>query len=530
MKWLFEKSRWIHKYIGLALILFLMWMSITGVVMNHPDLIAGVSVPGWLVPPQYPIKNWNRSAITRVIYSQKDPRVVFAAGKQGVWRSTDGGRTFEPFMEGLPESRYYRKTNHLFLKEGGSDILLAATQYGLYRRDLSGGEWRRVALSEEPGPVKKILVVRDTLWVLSESHLFVARDSAYTVFQQRALERPAEEHTVTLVRLFFDLHDGKVWGLPGKLLFDLTGIILFFLNISAFYSWYYPWKRRRNSQNTVRRSSSRLRRLFKWFLRYHLKLGIWTAAILFIMGATGMFMRPPLLAVLANKQIARAWYPGPLPANPWDKKIQNALYDAQEDRVIIAAVDGLWSAPASLKEPFRKLELDVPIFVMGATVFEPYGAGGYLVGSFNGLYHWERATGHSVDMLTGKVAREVSPVRPAEKMITAYITTPEGRRFINTHEQGILPLGEGERGALFQMPPQLLRDYRMPLWNYLFEIHNGRFFKDVIGKWYILLVPLGSLLFVLITLSGVYDWLYLNVLRKKPAAPRSRRHSKGITV
>lgn len=55
----------------------------------------------------------------------------------------------------------------------------------------------------------------------------------------------------------------------------------------------------------------------------------------------------------------------------------------------------------------------------------------------------------------------------------------------------------------------------MPLWNYLFEIHNGRFFKDLVGDWYLLIIPLGSLLFILITLSGVYDWLYLRVLRKR---------------
>lgn len=28
------------------------------------------------------------------------------------------------------------------------------------------------------------------------------------------------------------------------------------------------------------------------------------------------------------------------------------------------------------------------------------------------------------------------------------------------------------------------------------------------GEWYILIVPLGALLFLLVTISGVYDWLY----------------------
>ena len=44
--------------------------------------------------------------------------------------------------------------------------------------------------------------------------------------------------------------------------------------------------------------------------------------------------------------------------------------------------------------------------------------------------------------------------------------------------------------------------------DYVFEIHNGRFFKGILGEWYILLLPLGSLLLVFITMSGVIDWLY----------------------
>lgn len=35
----------------------------------------------------------------------------------------------------------------------------------------------------------------------------------------------------------------------------------------------------------------------------------------------------------------------------------------------------------------------------------------------------------------------------------------------------------------FGMPEQIRSSYRMPLWNYLFEIHNGRFSKGWIGEW-----------------------------------------------
>jgi len=131
---------------------------------------------------------------------------------------------------------------------------------------------------------------------------------------------------------------------------------------------------------------------------------------------------------------------------------------------------------------------------MGATVFEPYGDGGYLVGSFNGIYHLERGSGRAFDLLTGLPAGQVSSVRPGDTMVTGYFRTPEGEefitaQFITAHEQGLLPVGDVKPRGRFAMPSEMAGGYRMPLWNFLFELHNGRMFKDLIGDWYIAFHP-----------------------------------------
>ena len=133
MKKLFKLSKWIHKYIGLLLVLFLMWESASGILMNHPELISNISVPGWLIPSHYHIENWNRSSLTRIVYSNTNKERLFGSGKLGVWESNDGGKTFYPFMKGYTESYYYLKTNDLFLHENDSlQILFAAADDGLY--------------------------------------------------------------------------------------------------------------------------------------------------------------------------------------------------------------------------------------------------------------------------------------------------------------------------------------------------------------------------------------------------------------
>jgi len=511
---LFQKSKWLHKYVGLVLILFMIWMSISGILMNHPGLISAISVPSWLLPPQYHTHNWNRSSLINLLYRKQHPNIAYAAGKLGVWKTEDGGKTFHSMMHGFPTSGYYKKTRNILLLEK-QNLLFAATDGGLYKCQLDTEEWQQILLGTEREKVLKILKVKSNLMAFTPSHVYTSPLQPDQIhFRAAPLTRKEQRMKVSLVKLFFDLHNGKVWGLAGKLLFDATGLIIFFLSISAFYTWYFPWQRHRKKSSKLL-TNPHSRKLFKWMFKYHLKIGIWVSAILFVIGGTGLFMRPPLLVALAGKEISAKFYPGTLENNQWVEKIQNALYDAVEDQILIQCTDGFWTGPANFKKPFFRKTLSAPVFVMGTTVFEPYGTGGFLVGSFNGIFHQERTTGKAIDILTNKEATGISSTRPGKFMVTGYFKTPQGEEFITTHEQGLLPVGHATRGQRFQMPNAIKANSSLPLWNYLFEIHNGRFFKDLTGPFYILILPLGSLLFVFIILTGIYDWLYQKLLRQR---------------
>ncbi|MCF8017060.1 MAG: hypothetical protein K9L65_15495, partial [Chromatiaceae bacterium] len=142
-------SKWLHKVLGLALILFLIWMSLSGALLNHPDLIAGVSVPRWLVPSQYHPQNWNRSGIVSAVYPASEPDTVYLAGKLGIYKSVGGQVSPQPLHEGLPDSDFYRKTQHLFLlQRPQGEWLLPATEGGLYWRSLPDGVWQEQPLGE----------------------------------------------------------------------------------------------------------------------------------------------------------------------------------------------------------------------------------------------------------------------------------------------------------------------------------------------------------------------------------------------
>ena len=326
MQRIFKISKWLHKYIGLVLLLFMIWMGLSGILMNHPDLISSISVPAWLLPPQYTIQNWNRSALIDLVFPNDNPNTAYLAGKQGIWKTVDAGQTFTPFTTGLPNSDYYNKTKDLlFLEE--SNQLLAGTDGGLYFCDLNDGIWQEIKIAKEKEKVVKILKIGNQLVAVTPSRIFLSSiENKNFTFQEAHLIRQESEERISLVKLFFDLHDGKIWGLPGKLIFDATGLIIIFLSISAFYTWYFPWQRRRN-KDSVLLANPQSRKLFKFMFKYHLKIGIWIFVILLIIGGTGFFLRPPLLVALVGSSIPASLYPGFREHNPWEEKIQNALYN-----------------------------------------------------------------------------------------------------------------------------------------------------------------------------------------------------------
>jgi len=507
MNKLFALSKWVHKYIGLLLILFLMWMSVSGILMNHPEWISRLTVPATLIPDPYDVHDWNQGTLRDAVFHENG-RDVYFAGIRGIWKSSDGGQSFEAFDRGLSPSLFYQKTNDLYYDKNTSTIL-SGTDGGLFFSSDNDSEWTPVQLSNNKiDKVKKILKTRDHFLIITDSEAFISSD-AMGPYKPHDLPRP--ETGVELIKLFFDLHDGKVWGLPGKLFFDLVGLILFFLSVSAFFLWFFPKVRKKQKLLW----KEKLRVMYRFCFKYHLKWGIWFAAPLLIIGGTGLFMRPPLLIILADQVVSRSLYPGPLSPNPWHKKIKNAVYLESTDQVIIEA-DGLWLGSTRNEAPFSKLNWDSPIFVMGTNVLEETAPGQFLMGSFSGLLDFEPETGVITDHLTNQPAPDRSKVRITGFRVTGYFQTPSGQEYISSHHAGLMEIGATETSAqAFPTPKALKENGKMPLWDFLFELHNGRIFSKWIGNWSKLLVPLGAFLFVLLSLTGIFDWFMLSVINPR---------------
>jgi hypothetical protein len=535
-RWVFATSRWVHRYLGLALFHYLILEGVTGVLLNHPALISPFSVPRWMVPPSYRIVNWNRGSLRTIVFSERDPSLGFLAGTEGVWKTTDGGVTFQPMASGYPRSRAYRRTNHVLLLEDVAPAqLLAGTRNGLYACSLEEGEWRQVALGEGTEHVRKILRVEERIVVVTDSLAYESSlpTSAGTLqFRPVHLARAesgedGQEEGIRLVTLMFALHGGEVWGLPGRLLIDAVGLALVFLSVSAIYIWYFPRARRWFSRGPANagRAQTTKRRIYQWSYKYHLDVGVWATVFLIVIAGTALFMPPsPLVLLALRTTIPRPYWPGPLPDDPWHESIGNAAYDRTRNEILIESKRAVWRGPADFSGPLAKDESRLPIGAMGTNVMEVDDDGVLLIGSFSGLYECPPDGGPVIDLSTGK-PRDPASSRGHFGRLPAvgYFETSTGERFVATHKQGITGIAGARLNGRFQMPDAMVQGYRMPLWSFLFEVHNGRIFRDLIGSSYILISALGALSLLMISFTGLYDWAYrkLGARRRKAGAAKA---------
>ncbi|MCK5861871.1 MAG: PepSY domain-containing protein [Candidatus Hydrogenedentes bacterium] len=510
MGFVFRISKGLHKYLGLVLLLYLVLEGTTGILLNHPGLLHTLSVPRSMIPPSYQLEAWNRGTLRSMIFSSHNPQLAFTWGSQGVWKSSDGGETFAVMTEGFPESPQNRRTHDALLLEEGTARLFAGTNAGLFVCELSTGLWHPLNLGHEASPVRSILHIKNNIVVFTASHAYQSPISDTLTFKPITLQCIEKEVKVPLPQFFFVLHHGKIWGLPGRLLFDCAGLLLIFFSVSGLYMWYFPWRKKRRASAVTPHITSRT---YSFFMRYHIKLGIWVAAIFLVIGVTGLFMRPPLITVLMGKNVPRSLYPASWPSNPWHDSINNALYNPMDNTITIETTS-FWQGPADFSQPFKAIDFPIDTGPMGSTVFECDDRGTYTVGSFVGISQLEYATATVTDII--KDAPYNTPKSgPFDFMVGGYFKTPSGESFVIGFKEGIKGIGSSSTQKRFTMPDTVLKRYRMPLWSYLFEIHNGRIFRDYIGAFYILIPMVGAFLFLIIILTGIYDWCF----RKRQQQP-----------
>lgn len=460
-----------HKWLGLILSLFLILFSLSGIVLNHRSLVANAALSRRYLPSEYHFSAWNNGLLRGTI-TLDDSTGILAYGTAGVWLTDSMGNIWQAYNKGLPDGADHKTIRRVLQTESGT--VFACTPFAVYR--LVEGEWHAIPLpmSEIHEDLVDLAYGRDTLVVVGRSHLYVAAPP-YTTFRVVTL-LPSDTHDyrVSLFRTIWLLHSGELFGLVGKVLIDLLGVLMVVLVVTGVMHWFFP-KWIRHLRHRVEQRKQATQQMLRNF-RLHNRLGKYTIGAMIFVVFTGWCLRPPLLIALAQWQVPVIPYTLlDRPGNAWHDRLRTLRYDVYSHTWLLNTSVGFYESPTLASVP-KRLPHTPPISVMGINAMEQRTDGTWVVGSFAGIYTWNRVLGQVRDYYTQLPPKEQSGPPIGQNICAGYS---------DDFVQGELVVLYDKGSSLLPMPDEM-RYLPMSLWHMALEVHTGRIYTFLgIGKHFV---------------------------------------------
>jgi len=445
------------------------------------------------MPEEYEYHNWNNAAVRSAITITPDSVLMY--GNIGIWLSDSTLNNFKDFSKGFPSGIDNKKICKIFKDSKGT--IFAGSLFGLYK--LEKDTWHKIKLPDVHNPrIVDIIEKENELWFLTRSEIIKTSDlKTFTVFQIPAPEN--YDNKIGLFKTLWLIHSGEIYGIIGKILVDLVGLIFIILTLSGLFFFFNKRRIKKGKLKNPHAIKSRNRFYIKW----HNKIGWSTFVFLLITTITGMFLRPPLLIPIAESKVDKIPFTLLDTPNAWYDQLRRIYYDDIKDRITIATIEGMYYSDNNFKSPIKKYNSQPPISVMGVNVFEKINENEFLVGGFNGLFLWNTQSGFVLDYIK-KIPYKVpsrmgSPI--GDYLVTGYFKNKDSEELIIDFDKGIL-----NKNLLPRMSDEILEASPISLWNVSVEYHTGRIYKIFFGIFYILVVPLIGLMSIFILFSGLIVW------------------------
>lgn len=490
----------LHKWPGLIIAFVLLYFSITGIIMNHRELFSNLDISRSSLPKEFRYQNWNNNAIKGNLILNTDSILVY--GNIGIWLTDSAFRDYKSLNNGFPKGSDNRKIFDVHQSNDGN--LYTATQFGLFTLNKENRQWLKFDIDVDIRRFVAIESIGDTLYVLNRSYLFKGRSEGInTQFQKLELKQPHNyNNKISLFETMWQIHSGEILGIPGKLFVDALGAVIILLSLTGIIYFFFPgWIKRRKKKSKRVTSIVKTNR---WSLKWHNKTGAWLFVCLIVLFFTGMFLRPPLLITIAYSKVNPIKYSHLDQPNPWYDKLRDLKYDENRNEFLLATSEGIFYMNKDKLAP-KIFSIQPPISVMGINVLEPFNDGAYIIGSFSGLFLWHPAHPEIYNYAQGKIHAGNNKGRPiGDFTVTGLINDLYGKQYMIDYDKGAIPLYHDK---LFpKMPDNVINESKMSFWNLSLEVHTGRFFKFLLGDFYILLVPLSGLVSIMVVLSGYLLW------------------------
>ena len=515
-----------HRWFGLVLSVFMLVFCVSGIILNHREAFSGCEVSRKWLPASYHIKNFNNGVVKGTVAFHDS---ILAYGCAGVFLTDSQLSTWQDFNMGLPESIDERNVRHLVKSKDGS--LWCAALHDVYRYDENSRQWKKVKLPGNEERIMDVALGKDSMKVVALTRSYVYTISIldscrlqgksamakFHVGPATVVPPPSEDYKpkTTLFKVFWHLHSGEFFGLPGKLVVDAIALVLIVLSITGIILFILPYGIRRAKKLAAKVRMKRLGKQFAWNMKWHNKIGYVTIVLTLWIAITGMCLRPPLMVPLVMGKLPQTVGED---GNVWQDKLRAIRWDAAQGDWLISTSDGFLRVDENFSQAPKMLAADEcpKLSPMGVTVWESDGKGGWIVGSFWGMYRWNPIAKDKyqiLDYFTNKPSEETSMIPISDNLVCGYSEDfLDGKPLVFDFAKGV----EDAKGKACHLCADVSKTSTngdsmsdlisvtapMSLWNVALELHVGRCYSPFLGPLSDLFVFISGLLITLVLLSG----------------------------
>mgnify|MGYP002090794796 CR=1 FL=1 len=527
-----------HRWFGLVLSVFMLVFCVSGIILNHREAFSGCEVSRKWLPASYHVKNFNNGVVKGTVVKNSGSLAIsegfsdsiLVYGCAGVFLTDYQLSTWQDFNAGLPKSIDERNVRHLVQARDGS--LWCAALRDVYRYDENSQGWKKVELPGNEERIMDVALGKDSMVVvaLTRSRVFtivpfvqygeivkIGKSSSETYrVESKIIPAPKKyEPKTTLFKLVWHLHSGEFFGLPGKLVVDVIALVLIVLSITGILLFILPYGIRRAKKLAAKARMKRLGKQFAWNMKWHNKIGYVTIVLTLWIAITGMCLRPPLMVPLVLSKLPQTVGED---GNVWQDKLRAVRWDAVQGDWLVSTSEGFLRVDEDFSQAPKMLPDDEcpKLSPMGITVWESDGKGGWIVGSFRGIYRWNpvnHSSNQILDYFTDKPSVETSMIPISDNLVCGYSEDfLGGKPLVFDFAKGVED-AKGQAVALCNdetktsrnedsMSDLICETAPMSLWNVALELHVGRCYSPFLGPLSDLFVFLSGLLITLVLLSG----------------------------
>ena len=530
-----------HRWFGLVLSVFMLVFCVSGIILNHRQLFAGCEVSRSLMPSAYHIKDFNNGIIKGSIkinhrISKTPSDSILAYGYGGIWLTDAEMKSWKDFNKGLPKNVDGRNIRNIVQTKNGE--IWCAAMMDVYRFD--GKEWKMFPLADNEERIADITLTKDSTSIIAMTRSAVyeisgkktdaANEKRDAISEKANVTRKIIGQPegfvpeVTLFKTVWNLHSGAFFGLAGRLVVDAIAIVLIILSITGIILFILPYRIRRQKRLQAKEKMQKLGKQMVFNAKWHNKLGYTTIILTLWLAITGMCLRPPLMIPLAMNKTTEEVKDG----NVWHDKLRAIRWDAAEGNWLVSTSEGFLRVDEHFQhKPILLNKEKAPkVSPMGVNVFESDGKGGWLIGSFSGMFRWNPEKNQIVDYFTGKANQEKSMIPISNHLVSGYSKDFfGGKEVVFDYSKGASldeteNLRNAEPKSFPASTPEVLSATPMSLWNVALELHVGRCYSPFLGPLSDLFVFISGLLITLVLLSG-----YIILHRRKKKSPKLPRKS-----